>query len=106
MIFHGLLRNHPELKPLWIFAAKLETESEIRSNPQVRYHAAKIMHTLNEIILNIEDMAKRKRLLVALGRIHFNYEVQPCYFEFASVAMDSVLTSLLGKSYRNRIGDP
>ena len=52
----------------------------MRSNPQVRYHAAKVMHTLNEIISNIDDYDKRRRILESLGRIHYNYDVQPSNF--------------------------
>ncbi|CAF1648009.1 unnamed protein product, partial [Didymodactylos carnosus] len=60
-----LMMDHPELKSLWIFAANLNTESEIRSNTQVRYHASKIMNTLNVVIQDIHNDEKRKETLYA-----------------------------------------
>lgn len=81
LIISSLFQTHPELRKLWIFASNLEKEQEIRSNPQTRYHAAKIMYTLNEIITNIEDYDKRRNLLQSLGKIHVTYDVKPSDFQ-------------------------
>ncbi|CAF1306587.1 unnamed protein product [Rotaria sordida] len=97
-IFH----DYPQLRKLWIFAINLETEQEVRNNAQVRYHAAKIMYTLNEIINNIDDYDERRRILEGLGQIHFTYDVQPAYFEGAKSSMERVLSSMLGKNFTHR----
>ncbi|CAF3087669.1 unnamed protein product [Rotaria sp. Silwood2] len=97
-----IFQDYPELRKLWIFAATLEVEEEIRKNSQVRYHAAKIMYTLNEIINNIDDYDKRRRILESLGQIHFMYDVQPAYFQAAKSCMENVLSSILGKNFTHR----
>ncbi|CAF2822581.1 unnamed protein product [Rotaria sp. Silwood2] len=94
-----IFQDYPELRKLWIFAATLEVEEEIRKNSQVRYHAAKIMYTLNEIINNIDDYDKRRRILESLGQIHLMYDVQPAYFQAAKSSMEHVLSSVLGENF-------
>ncbi|CAF1202269.1 unnamed protein product [Rotaria sp. Silwood1] len=97
-----LFHTYPELRKLWIFAANLDMEHEIRSNAQIRYHAAKIMYTLNEIINNIEDYDKRRKILENLGKSHFIYDVKPSDFQAAKLTMESVLSSMLGEKFTKR----
>ncbi|CAF3380833.1 unnamed protein product [Rotaria sp. Silwood2] len=94
-----IFQDYPELRKLWIFAVNLDKEQEIRDNSQVRYHAAKIMYILNEIINHIEDYDKRRRILEGLGQIHFMYDVQPAYFQAAKSSLERVLISILGKNF-------
>ncbi|CAF3348625.1 unnamed protein product [Rotaria socialis] len=97
-----LFQTHPELRKLWIFAANLDIEHDIRSNAQTRYHAAKIMYTLNEIISHVEDYGKRRNILESLGKTHFAYDVKPSDFQAAESTMVYVLDSILGKRFTPR----
>ncbi|CAF4042995.1 unnamed protein product [Rotaria magnacalcarata] len=97
-----LFQTYPELRKLWIFAANLEIEHDIRSNAQARYHATKIMYTLNEIITNVEDYGKRRNILESLGKTHFAYDVKPSDFQAAESTMAYVLNSILGNRFTPR----
>lgn len=87
----SLFQTQPHLRKKWIFAANLELEDEIRANSQARYHAAKIMYTLNEIIHNIEDGAKRRGILESLGKIHCTYEVEPADFQVGKTNLRDIV---------------
>ena len=45
-----LFIDHSHLKSKWIFASNLETEEEMRSNSQLKYHAKKVVDLLNKVV--------------------------------------------------------
>lgn len=68
---------HPHLREKWIFARDLQTEDEIRSNPQVKYHATKIAQLLSKFIVEINTFNAQELTDVAhLGRNHHSYGVK------------------------------
>ena len=76
--------KHPEIKSVWIFAAGLKNEEELRDNSQLKYHASKIANKINQIITcinQISQMESIKQDLIQLGKAHFDYGVEPRYFK-------------------------
>jgi hypothetical protein len=82
-----IFTEHKQIKNKWIFASNLETEAEMLSNSQVRYHAKKIVDVLNKILnlLTRADSFHKSDLdaldLVRLGRSHHHYNVQKDNFK-------------------------
>lgn len=56
----------------------------ILENPIFRNHAAKIMHTINDAIANIENTAILKEKLKNLGKGHAKRQIKPVQFEVGS----------------------
>lgn len=86
-IFH----EHKEIKNKWIFAANLETEAEMISNSQVRYHGSKIAAVFVQIIdqMNENSVFGQTELdkaydLFKLGKSHFSYTVEREHFVVSS----------------------
>lgn len=73
---------HPHLREKWIFARDLQTEEEIRENPQVKYHAKKIAQLLSKFIDEINTFNSLDLGDVSnLGRNHHSYGVRPEDFQ-------------------------
>lgn len=81
-----IFQEHKEIKGKWIFATNLETEAEMLSNSQVRYHAKKIYDVINKIVEKLSTVTDAKHIsvdefnLVRLGRSHYHYNVRPEHF--------------------------
>ncbi|CAF0880104.1 unnamed protein product [Brachionus calyciflorus] len=81
-----IFQEHKEIKSKWIFATNLETEAEMISNSQLRYHAKKIMDVLSKVVVkainstNPEDFSVEEFELARLGRNHFHYGVRREHF--------------------------
>lgn len=77
-----IFQEHKEIKNKWIFATNLETEAEMVSNSQLRYHAKKIIDVLEKIVdklincSDIENFSVDEFDLIRLGRNHFHYGVK------------------------------
>ena len=77
-----IFKVHASIKHVWIFATKLETEEEMRSDNQLRYHAARLVKTFDKLVSDIDaDFSKNKEFLIDLGTKHFHYDVKPEYFK-------------------------
>lgn len=78
-IFLRIFQEHKEIKNKWIFATNLETEAEMISNSQVRYHAKKILDIMtkiiNKLLSNPNEFSIEDFDLTRLGRNHFHYGV-------------------------------
>lgn len=81
-----IFQEHKEIKSKWIFATNLETEAEMISNSQLRYHAKKIMDVLSKLVdkvincPNIAEFSVEEFELTRLGRNHFHYGVRREHF--------------------------
>lgn len=81
-----IFQEHKEIKSKWIFATNLETEAEMLSNSQVRYHARKIIDVISRIVdkaihtPNIQELSIDEFNLIKLGRSHFHYGVRREHF--------------------------
>lgn len=77
-----IFQAHKEIKNKWIFATNLETEAEMLSNSQLRYHAKKIVDVIEKIILKVINCSDIEKIsvdefeLIRLGRNHFHYGVR------------------------------
>lgn len=77
-----IFQEHSEIKSKWIFATNLETEAEMLSNSQLRYHAKKIMDVIGKIVTkliscsDIDKFSVDEFELTRLGRNHFHYGVR------------------------------
>lgn len=81
-MFYRLFVMHPHLREKWIFARDLQTEEEIRSNPQVKYHASKIAQLFSRIIGEINTFNNQDLIDISnLGRNHHSYGVRPEDFQ-------------------------
>lgn len=73
---------HSEIKYKWIFAANLETEAEMLTNSQIKYHSKKIMEVFGQIMEVVVSRGSFENLgLIRLGRSHFHYGVKPSDFK-------------------------
>jgi hypothetical protein len=76
-----LFIDHSHLKSKWIFASNLETEDEMRSNSQLKYHAKNIISILGPVIEKIINAPSVDNInidecgLVSLGTKHFHFDV-------------------------------
>jgi hypothetical protein len=76
-----LFLNNREIKSKWIFASNLETEEEMRSNSQLKYHAKKVIDLLNKVIERVINSSDPSNIdlddfhLIKLGSNHFHYGV-------------------------------
>ena len=75
-----LFLNNRDIKSKWIFASNLETEEEMRSNSQLKYHAKKVVDLLNKVVERViksdpEHIDLDDFLLIKLGSNHFHYGV-------------------------------
>jgi hypothetical protein len=77
-----IFQAHTNIKHVWIFTTKLTTEEEMRKDPQVRYHAQKLIATFEKIINKLDaDLSFHKEYLIKLGKNHFHYDVKYEYFK-------------------------
>lgn len=81
-IMTRIFTKHAEIKHKWIFAKDLNGEDEIRQNPQLVYHATKIMEIMDKVInaYNYDCMNDFKDVM-HLGKNHYDYGVRPSDFE-------------------------
>lgn len=75
-----LFLNNRDIKSKWIFASNLETEEEMRSNSQLKYHAKKVVDLLNKVVERVvksdpEHIDLDDFQLIKLGSNHFHYGV-------------------------------
>lgn len=83
-----IFQEHSAIKNKWIFATNLETEAEMLSNPQVRYHANKIIGVFDRMIANLTvDGRTVVDDLDRLGKSHFYYEVKRTDFKHFEESM-------------------
>ena len=80
-----IFQNHKEIKNKWIFATKLETEAEMISNSQLRYHAKKILDVFSKIVNKListssNEITNEDYDLNKLGRSHYYYGVRREHF--------------------------
>ena len=81
-----IFQEHKEIKGKWIFATNLETEAEMLSNSQVRYHAKKILGVISKIVEKLTSTPDVRQFdldefgLVKLGRSHYHYNVRREHF--------------------------
>lgn len=81
-----IFQEHKEIKSKWIFATNLETEAEMLSNSQVRYHAKKIYGVISKILEKLMATTDVRQFdidefgLVKLGRSHYHYNVRREHF--------------------------
>lgn len=81
-----IFQEHKQIKSKWIFATNLETEAEMISNSQLRYHAKKITDVLGKIVVkaiscpDIAEFSVDEFELTRLGRNHFHYGVRREHF--------------------------
>lgn len=79
-----IFQENQEIKNKWIFAANLETEAEMVSNSQLRYHAKKIIEVFNGVIVRLISLEPGKNFdeeaLIRLGQSHFHYNVNREHF--------------------------
>ena len=68
---------HSEIKNKWIFATNLETEAEMLSNSQLRYHAKKVIDVLTKLLTTVFNNPADldESALIRLGRSHYHYGV-------------------------------
>jgi hypothetical protein len=79
-IMISLFLTNRDIKSKWIFASNLETEEEMRSNSQVKYHAKKVIDLLSKVVERIvksdpEKIDLEDFKLIKLGSNHFHYGV-------------------------------
>jgi hypothetical protein len=68
--------NHEEVKGKWIFAQGLTNEEEIRKNPQLIYHASKIIEQFSHAISIIDQINSADfESVIKLGKKHYSYGV-------------------------------
>lgn len=94
-----IFQAHKEIKGKWIFATNLETEAEMVSNPQVRYHAKKITDVFTKAVTILcssspNAISLDELNLARLGRSHFHYGVTRDNFVVSFFSF-SLLFSLL-----------
>ena len=74
----------PEIKFLWIFASNLETEDEMYTNSDLKYHAKKVVNTLVKILVSLSatttDTSEHVDL-IRLGRRHHHYGIKKEHFK-------------------------
>lgn len=81
-IMTRIFTKHTEIKHKWIFAKDLNNEQEIRKNPQLIYHACKIMEVIDKVINKYTaDSVNDFKELMHLGKNHHYYGVRPSDFE-------------------------
>ncbi|CAF0969412.1 unnamed protein product [Brachionus calyciflorus] len=82
MIMTRIFTKHSEIKHKWIFAKDLNSDEEIRKNPQLIYHAIKIMETVNKLVSSYDINGPNDfKEISHLGKNHFDYGVRPADFE-------------------------
>lgn len=81
-IMTRIFTKHNDIKHKWIFAKDLNNEEEIRKNPQLVYHATKIMEVMDKIITTYNyDSINDFKEIMHLGKNHHSYGVRPSDFE-------------------------
>ena len=90
-----IFKVHSNIKHVWIFSTRLETEEEIRNDSQVRYHSKKLVNTFDKIIKDLEtDFIKHKEFLVNLGTKHYHYDLKYEYFKVINCIFIYMLKNL------------
>jgi hypothetical protein len=79
------LFEYSEIKDQWIFAKDLTTQSEIRNNSQVVYHAISFLKVFNKAIGSLKpNVIPHLEDLVQLGSNHYSYGVHCHHYKVLS----------------------
>ncbi|RMZ93295.1 neuroglobin-like [Brachionus plicatilis] len=98
-----IFQRHPEIKHIWKFAAKLNTEEEMRENPQLRSHGNNIFEAINAAVNTLEKNNRSNSSLVELGKKHTFYGAKKCYFHIMQDAFIEVLSEALGSEFNEQM---
>ena len=75
-----IFTTNPEVKPLWRFAANLNTVQEMRQSNQLRSHGKNVFEVLNAAVNSLNNIESLDQLLVDLGKRHSTYGVTVNHF--------------------------
>lgn len=103
--FLRIFQRHPEIKHIWKFAAKLNTEEEMRESPQLRSHGNNIFEAINAAINSLEKNNSQNNSLTELGKKHSLYGARKCYFQIMQDAFMEVLSESLGAEFTEQKKD-
>ena len=85
------------MKKIWIFASNLDTEEEMLENSQLKYHAKKVIATIDRIVLSLTssiseaDQSDLKRL----GKSHYHYGIKKEHFKVDILPFNCVINYII-----------
>ncbi|CAF0951207.1 unnamed protein product [Brachionus calyciflorus] len=97
--------NHPEIKHIWKFAAKLNTEEEMRESAQLRSHGNNVFEAINSAVNVLDKLNNTNTNLVELGKKHTLYGAKTCYFVIMRDAFMEIISESLGNNFSSEHRD-
>lgn len=76
-----LFKNYPNLKHFWWFLQEIETEDDLKKNPNAVSHGQKLFDAIDKVIYSLEDLNTCCNILIDLGELHFKKGITEEHFQ-------------------------